>query len=253
MNITAVKREDPKLLESAFAVTPFLGWRRALHEAGADYSRINVELEEFIECPICEVERRSLITHIVKIHGFTMEQFYAEFPGVPVISEVTVANRMNRSNAAPLVCPHWEPLWSPEYALDRLFYLHSEGYPINYQFLEEHEGRLLTRTIEYFGHLDHAYVRLGFDPREIRVRVYWTHEEIERKIREIISADDFPGMQYLASIIVEKHIGIYGACLREFGSLDGTVRALGISEERTCQKGGLGDKKLSTKWGPTTK
>ena len=243
LNITAVKRDDPELLQAAFSVTPFLGWRQALHQTGTDYSRINIELEEFIECPICQVERRSLPPHLLKTHGLTMEQFYAEFPEAPSISETMMANRMNHSNAATRVCPHWEPLWSPEYALDRLFYLHCEGYPINYGFLEEQEGRLLTRTIEYFGHLDHAYVRLGLDPREVRVRIYWTHEEIERKIREIVSAEDFPGIRYLASILVEHHAGFYNACLREFGSLDNTVRALGISTERTSRVFGKRRKK----------
>ena len=235
LNITAVKRDDPELMAAAYAGSPFLGWRQALQEAGTDYGRINIELEEYVECPICRIERVSLIAHIMKNHGMRMEEYREAYPDAPAISQRVQSAAMNRSNSVR-ICPHWEPLWSPEYVLDRLFFLRSEGHPINYQYLEDHENSLVVKAIEYFGHLDKAFLRLGLDPREVRVRVYWTPEEIEHLIRGIISADHFPGMEYLASILFENHGGLYVACLRNFGSVDEMVRALGISEEPASRK-----------------
>ncbi len=59
LNISAVKRNHPKLIERVYAMQPFWGWKRALEDAGLDYSKINTELLDYIDCKICGRESRN--------------------------------------------------------------------------------------------------------------------------------------------------------------------------------------------------
>jgi hypothetical protein len=53
LNIAAVKRRRPKLLSRVYSIRPFWGWKRALQDAGIDYSWIKVELLDTVRCQIC--------------------------------------------------------------------------------------------------------------------------------------------------------------------------------------------------------
>ena len=55
LNITAVKREAPSLMKSAYNIKPFFGWRQAIDAAGIDYSDICVDLKEYVTCAIPKI------------------------------------------------------------------------------------------------------------------------------------------------------------------------------------------------------
>ncbi|HEY8670853.1 MAG TPA: hypothetical protein VIL63_08445 [Terriglobales bacterium] len=64
LNISAVKRSHPKLIEQVYKVRPFWGWKRALEDAGLSYSQINVELREYVDCKICGGDFGALGVHL---------------------------------------------------------------------------------------------------------------------------------------------------------------------------------------------
>jgi hypothetical protein len=53
LNILAVKRRQPKLIQAVYRITPYLGWKQALAEAGLTYKDINVEYDDKVTCAIC--------------------------------------------------------------------------------------------------------------------------------------------------------------------------------------------------------
>jgi len=62
LNITAVKRNHPDLIKRVYRVRPFWGWKRALEDAGLDYSTINTELLTSIAKSAARISGRSHTT-----------------------------------------------------------------------------------------------------------------------------------------------------------------------------------------------
>ena len=53
LNLSAAKRRFPDLVEAAYAVKPFLGWRKLLIAAGIAYKDIEREYLDYVVCNIC--------------------------------------------------------------------------------------------------------------------------------------------------------------------------------------------------------
>ena len=175
LNITAVQRSHPKLLESAFAKKtrkPFLGWKRALEKAGIDYQKINTELSEFVVCEICGAEVKMIHNHALYAHGVSIEEYREEFPGAEEISDRSRAIKC-RGFSHQKILPHWEPFWTPEYILDRAYALFESGYPIHIASIEELDGAManaIADSQETLGSWNDILERIGLDPDSIRRR-----------------------------------------------------------------------------------
>ena len=170
LNISAVKRRHPKLLERVYALRPFWGWKRALEDAGLDYTRINVELRDYVDCKICGQDLGALSAHLSKRHQVTAEDYRLDYPEAELVCE-TVRAGMSKFASRPGrdAVPHWEPIWSPEYVLDRMAELHRRNYPMNFRWAHRHEERLSGQAVSYFGSWDKALRRIGLDPSQIRL------------------------------------------------------------------------------------
>lgn len=132
LNITAVKRSHPDLIAKAFDIQPFWGWKRALEDAGIDYTDIKVELQDYVICQLCGKQAKILTGHLKSRHNICGADYHREYPGAELVSEVLRAKLMRgtpRCRKAPsMPCPpHWEPLWSPEYVLDRTAEFRRQG------------------------------------------------------------------------------------------------------------------------------
>src|SRR5437899_11933704 len=117
LNIPAVKRSHPKLIERVYAVRPFWGWKRALEDAGLDYKKINVELLDYVDCKICGRDMGGLSYHLISQHQIAPEDYRHEYPGAELVCETIragIAERKLRKRPALL---HWETIWTPEYVL----------------------------------------------------------------------------------------------------------------------------------------
>src|SRR2546425_159298 len=80
LNISAVKRSHPKLIERVYAVRPFWGWKRALEDAGLSYAKINTELRDYVDCKICGRDLGALAFHLITQHNILPQDYVREYP-----------------------------------------------------------------------------------------------------------------------------------------------------------------------------
>lgn len=167
LNITAVKRHHPELIQAVYAVKPFWGWKKALEAAGIKYSDIKVELLDYCECEICHGHYIHLANHLLLKHKISIEDYLIDYPGVDLLSE---ALRAQLTIAKSNELPHWEPIWTLEYALDRLIHRYEKGLPINNAAIvgHAHEANLVLLVGDHFGSYDNALKWLGLNPDAIR-------------------------------------------------------------------------------------
>ena len=131
LNIAAVKRHSPELIEVAYRQDPYWGWRCALEDAGVDYDTINVEVLDYVVCRICGAELGALGgLHLQHLHNMYPSEYQQEFPGAEMRSEKLRCFHPG----AKLILPHWEPFMTPEYALDRIWAFHRMGLPLNQKY-----------------------------------------------------------------------------------------------------------------------
>lgn len=81
LNITAVKRDDPKLVQSVYEQSPYWGWKAALAEAGLTYSTIRIEIEQSVVCRLCGRRFSALGGHLNTVHFVEGSDYLEEFPG----------------------------------------------------------------------------------------------------------------------------------------------------------------------------
>lgn len=189
LNISAVKRRHPALIRAAYAIKPFLGWKGALEAAGIDYARIKVEILHTLTCEICGKEIGALSHHLRCLHNYSTKEYQQEFPDAPHVTELAMSKAMHRSRRGRekprALIPHWEPLWTPEYVLDRIHELHRRGFRINQKAVYRGEN-LANVATKHFGSWNAALEALGLSPDRIRLRHpvgYWTKPLILRGIR----------------------------------------------------------------------
>lgn len=118
LNLFAVRRRHPDLLDAVLALRPYWGWKKAIEAAGLDYASLRTELLDTVPCLLCGQDLGQLAKHLASEHGTTSEGYRDAFPGAELVSETKRRMRYPESQdegAFPL--PHWEPVWSREYVL----------------------------------------------------------------------------------------------------------------------------------------
>ena len=168
LNIHAVARERPDLLEQAFAGPAPRGWRRSLLDAGVDPYKIVLEYEQDLECAVCGRTFVVLVWHLNRVHNLTAAEYRQEFgPELEIASE---SNRAALTCARPIAgIAHWERLWSSYYVIDWLLLLHEERIPLNSQHIYQVGTALEHHARKRFGSWDEALRAAGLDPAALRV------------------------------------------------------------------------------------
>lgn len=228
LNISAVRRNHPHLLDAAFSYTPFLGWKQAIELAGLDYQSIRIELESHVECRICGAWRANLASHLRLVHGFQSGlEYRAEFPGASLSSEQFRSQFIGRNQNQTL--PDWEPILSLEYVLDRAWYWYSHHGGCNVEFVRKRDPSIYSFTRSAGIAWDDVIRKIGLDPRQER----HIPEDYPRVNRDDIAAflknrhDQGLSFHHLAILRADR--GIYYSLKKEFGTVAAAVRELGIS------------------------
>lgn len=274
LNITAVRRYHPDLLNAAYAIKPFWGWRQALEDAGISYSKISIHLEDHVVCRICGAERSHLGSHIKLLHGCDAEDYRQDYPGSDLVCEELRAKLMSGSGGRCLM-PHWEPLWTAEYILDRTAWLHMQGFPVNHEHLSKVEA-IVHQGVKRFRSWDAVLKRVGLDPKQIRRQrptIEYSRSEtihgIQRRQRAGLPMIEMslrtgPHVDNPLSRAAKVHFGTWRDALRAAGldttSSYGTVRFPNaesvcedirrrhregqVLEHNDMQRPGIGDKRL---------
>jgi hypothetical protein len=227
LNIAAMKRRQPKLLSRVYAIRPFWGWKRALEDGGIDYSKIEVELLDTVRCQICGDERAFLAHHLMKYHGTTPEEYRDEFPGAELTSETLRADNSARQRDRKTRVPHWEPLWSAEYLLDRLAEFHRRGFPLNLGWIEQHEKALPRVAEKFFESWDEVLLRIGLDPAGIRLQAPasgLTKQDVLSELR----LRQKQRLSLTFKVVRKDDKALLNAAQRFFGKYYDALRAAGI-------------------------
>jgi hypothetical protein len=236
LNLLAVRRSHPDLVKRVYAVKPFWGWKWALEEAGLDYSRINTEVRDFVECRICGREAALLTAHLKSAHQITAKEYRDEFPGAEIYCETLRAARseIRRKHS---VMPHWEALWTSEYVLDRTAELHRQGYPVHASWVLCHEKQLANFGYRLFGTWDEVLRRIGLDPKVIRHQAEGrslSNEEVIAQLQERKRA----GRRLNESTLAQENLRLLNAARRRFGSYRAALGAAGIQPEGILRSAG---------------
>lgn len=180
LNLHAVQRERPDLLELAFAGPSPRGWRRSLIDAGVDPYKIVHEYEQDVECAVCGVSLAVLGTHLKHSHDMTGKDYLQEFgPDCEVSSESYRASHFGGRPIAGIA--HWEELWSRHYVTDWMLLLHEKRIHLNVHHVTK-IGRALAGTgRSLFGSWDAALWAAGLDPAQFRAippHREWTRSKV---------------------------------------------------------------------------
>lgn len=171
LNLSAVKRDEPELVKAVYSTTPYWGWKGALADAGIDYSNIRVYVRDYAECKICGERSQSLTMHLLNYHGITPEEYREDYPGAEIQSESLREQRTGISfvERHPDYIEHWEPIYTPEYVLDRLHEYAQLGYWMEVTTIGTIDVSLPDVSRKYLGvDWDEAVRMIGFNPAEFR-------------------------------------------------------------------------------------
>ncbi len=236
LNLTSAKRRYPDLVEAAYAVKPFLGWRKLLIAAEIDYKDIEREYLDYVVCEKCGKKFSILTGHLMGNHSMTPMEYRKEYPGAELMSENLRIAR-SRMNQKPVKLkttrPHWEELWTPEYLLDRIEDYRERGCPINFYFMQAHDRSTSDAAIRFFGSWDAAITRLGISPGQNRkqaIRISLSDEEVINSLKE----RQEKGLPLNESAIYRSDLRLYNAARRRFGSFPKALLASGIDPDKVC-------------------
>ncbi|MEM7394424.1 MAG: hypothetical protein AAF492_18975, partial [Verrucomicrobiota bacterium] len=231
LNISAVKRRVPWLLEEAYAVRPFWGWKQVLADAGIAYDEISTDLEEVVVCRICYRPFSNLVPHLLSVHELESSEYLSEFPDSVLYSEAHLARSFAVSKKRKDMPDHWESLWSNEYVLDRLWERHLRGLPMNHAAIYDLEPSLLSQIDRRFGSFEQALERLGLEPDDVRVRKRPSCLQSREEVIEAILARRRSELSLnMRSLLVgnEADTALYKRAQRLFGNWRSAVESAGL-------------------------
>lgn len=227
LNISAVKRHHPKLLEQVMSLKHFRGWRKALEAAGLSYKKIRIELLDHCTCAICGEKLVTLAAHLRAKHGMSKEQYRKEFPGEETNSDVMRAEKTDALRKPP----HWEPVWSREYLIDYFIYKHEQGEDLAPWTVYRDELAVHANTKKYFGSYRAGIEAAGIDYKEIRVidlTERWTAQKVLERIRQLHRKKPLNS----TTDIRRRDSRLYDSCHRYFGGPVAAIEAAGIPYTR---------------------
>ncbi len=237
LNLAAVVRRHPALVERVFSFEPPWGWRRALADAGIDALRVRMVVEQTVRCEICDVAfKRISATHLRK-HGSDTASYREAYPAAEIDSEAGRAGAFaldRRTGAASRgALPHWDLVWTPAYVLDRLVEFQRAGLPLNADWLHDNEPSLLVAVAKCFGTLDSALSRVGIDPETTRERRKWTDERLAQELRTR-AAD---GKSTKVSVLRRERHGLVYYALGRFGTWAEVLAFAGLKPQGPAARG----------------
>jgi len=173
--------------------------------------------------------------HLKYKHETASADYQEQYPGAELFSEGfrsrTMARCVVTGGKARLLMPHWEPIWTPEYILDRTYELHRRGESVHMGAIHHNEPSLTTQAKKFFESWDDVLTRISLDPMVIRLAIaedMWTKKMVIDELQRVHKAgldmmrQSMPGGMYSSFCF---------AAVRLFGSWDGALRAAGFNPD----------------------
>jgi len=234
LNITAVKRHHPELMKAVYAVRPYWGWKQALNDAGIDYARIKVELQEYITCELCGKPMINLANHLILKHKVKPDDYLTDYPDSELQSETL---RAEKTIGKSRFLRQWEPCWSREYILDRVDEYHRRGYPMHYGKFSDMDTSLMLATKRYLGGWREALIAVGLDPRKVtqeayrQLHKYPDKESVIQGIKERLKR----GLRLNRGSVHASKASLLTSGIEYFGSWDNALKAAWVDSEAIHQ------------------
>jgi hypothetical protein len=224
LNIAAVRRNHPELLDAAYCFQPFLGWKQAIELAGLSYESIKIELEESVECQVCGKHLRILTRHVLDKHDFSdIAEYRQSFPNAEIVCEQTRARATKIASSVPA----WEPILSMEYILDRVWFWKTTHGQCNSKFISLQDrsilGYIVVRSIKW----DDIVRRVGFDPAKERFTAKHEPRNADELIA-ILQERHRLGLNLTSATLHREHPGAVKSMQKIFGGLTNALIASGI-------------------------
>lgn len=103
------------------------------------------------------------------MHKTTAKGYRDEFGEVNIISEAQMHIRQrNSERVKQCIYAHWEPFYTNEYILGRLYFYHKSKMSIHARSVTRYDAGLRGAIFEHFGAWDDALRKLKLNPRKIR-------------------------------------------------------------------------------------
>lgn len=237
LNITAVKRSHPKLIEVVFDVRPFWGWKQAIEDAGLDYGSIKVELSETVECRVCGRRQLRLQHHIGSAHDLNSEAYLRLYPTASIHADKWQAETYPLTTNIPDF-PHWEQVWTPEYLIDRIHHMDARGIPLHATAMLKAEPPLVTAAVRFFGSWDGALEEAGIEAESTRLRQATAPRNAEALI-EFLKERSSEGKPLNYKAMQSDHPGVLCAIREVFGNYKEALKAAGFDLQTVCRRGAM--------------
>lgn len=237
LNISAVKRRWPALMEAVYARKRYWGWKQALTDAGIAYSDIKVELLDYLTCQICGESFQNVGSHINLMHETSGDDYHLEYLGSELACETLRLIRSVPSKGTRAL-PHWEPIWTPEYVLVRLHAYHLQGTALNMTSIANLDRSISHQAVKHHGSWDRAIEKIGVNPLETRrVRDRSALHRPEGILAEIRRRHELGLPLNCFALTFAKNSSLRDQMLlkggrRHFGSWPEAVRAAGLCPEQ---------------------
>ncbi len=236
LNLSAARRHSPDLVAAVYAIRPFFGWKKALAAAGIDYAEISIDIQEYLVCNYCDVEVKHLANHVIIKHETTWEEYLQNYPGAEAMCESTRALQFKNTND---LLPHWELLWTVEYAMDRLRAWHDSGFPVNESYIMKHDGALYNffRKNNHCGHIsyDELLKAIDLDPNDIRKRVLNIYLS-PKDVLDGIKLRYKNGLPLNTSAVNGDAHTLYASSVKFFGTWAKALKKAGYSQKKHIRR-----------------
>jgi len=233
LNICAVKRRHPKLIQATYDMKPFWGWYRAVTDAGIDYRKIRTELLDYVICEICGGEYRHLTAHLYKGHEVPVDDYLIDYPDAQFMCEelrsarsFSFRSRTKKKNWIP----HWEEIWTREYILDRTEQYYSKGVIPNQRSMLKLDPCLFAAAISRFeGGWNEVLRSISLNPDDICAVRKVVHDK-QKLLREIRQRHK-DGQVLCCTDMLKKSDtrSFYWLLNKVFGSLENAVEQAGLN------------------------
>lgn len=234
LNLHAVLKARPDLLEEAFTGPHPRGWRRSLLDAGVDPYQIEHQHEALAQCRICGEWLSVLGKHLSIGHGTSRDEYLDEYGAdCELSSQMFRVSKFRGGTDCGIA--HWEKIWSRYYVLDWIMLLYERGHDVNYWAVAHSFKPLAYQGIFFFGSWDEALRLSGLNPETIRrhpLHRKWSKPMIAASLRELADAKK-------SGARGDVPVDLAMAIKRYYGSTESACKAAGLTSEDVLLRPGV--------------
>jgi len=184
----------------------------------------NFDVEEgidFVRCRICGDHRRVISGRHLSKHDTDRETYMEEYDLTP--DELIAKDFRAIQSSRRGFYPHGKNDW-----IDAVKKLRKQGESISAGDLQDNYPYLYNQGVWIFGNWDKALCAAGFDPKSMRLRMFWDKDTVIKEIRGMRDRN----LPLYANYVMKHHPNLFSGALRHFRSWNKALVAAGINKKQ---------------------